>query len=50
MGPLPHTCTARIVSVGRGLGMVFMTVKKARIASRPRTVAMLGGISTASTA
>src|SRR5688572_4722600 len=47
VGPLAHTDSARKVSTGGGLDMVLMTPKKARIESRPRTGAMLGGRRTA---
>src|SRR2546426_407095 len=47
IGPLAHTESARTVSTGGGLDMVFSTAKNARIESRPCTGGMFGGRITA---
>ena len=47
IAPLAHTESARTVSTGGGLDMVFSTVKNARIESRPCTGGMFGGRITA---
>src|SRR6266850_5761105 len=43
IAPLAHTDSARTVSTGGGLDMVFSTAKNARIESRPCIGGMFGG-------